>query len=381
MNQKTIIEDIKDQIISGKLAPGDKLKGRTVYEKHYQTTTNTVQHAFTKLADDGFIESFPRKGTYISQKPPHLKNYALLIYSDNIPEGWGDGNSYWKTIDRVCEEINKQGEIHLSIRIGIAPNYLSANYCKLLDDINARRIAGMLACMSLDLLKDTPIVDDKDIPIVSLVDKHQHGRPSILVDGEGFYAKAIEKLAKLGRKRIAVICPHAVHANLFERLKPFADQHGVALKDIWIQAGDQKQPESIESLIQLLLQGESEQRPDGIIITDDNFLEPACRGVIKTKLHCQDDLDIVAHANFPLEKDDLLPVYRLGFDIYDLITKSIQILSDLRQKKEFISSIMIPATFNSFKSFNKEHRELWHSHPEEEETSEPKTLSEPVIQM
>ena len=350
MNQKTIIEDIKDQIISGALTPGEHLKGRTLYEKHYKTTTNTVQHAFTRLAEDGFIESFPRKGTYISKNPPHLKNYALLIYSDQIPEGWGAGNNYWKTLDRVCTELNQEGDRNINIRTGISPDYNTREYRNLLDDISARRLAGVISSMSIDLLKGTPVLETKNLPVISLADHNSPRIPKIVMDGAQFYKRAFEDLIKRGRKRIAIICPPAVHERLPQFIGNIAREVGIDLNPLWLQTVDQKHPGSAENLVQLLMKGNANERPDGLILTDDNFIEHACRGLIKTGLHLIEDIDVVAHANFPLEKADILPIRRLGYDIAHSLTTAMDEIDAIRRGEEVPAKTLIAPKFDTFKA-------------------------------
>ena len=64
-------------------------------------------------------------------------------------------------------------------------------------------------------------------------------------------------------------------------------------------------------------------RPDGIILADDNFLPAAVQGLIDADIGVPDDVSVVALTNFPNIVSTPVPVTRLGFDagrILDLLT-------------------------------------------------------------
>jgi len=61
---REIYELMKKLIINRELRPGMQLKENDLAEK-FGTSRTPIRQAFLKLKDDGFVESFPNKGTYV----------------------------------------------------------------------------------------------------------------------------------------------------------------------------------------------------------------------------------------------------------------------------------------------------------------------------
>jgi DNA-binding LacI/PurR family transcriptional regulator len=348
LNQKTIVEDFKDQIISGELQPGQRLQGRGVYERHYNTTTNTVQRAFNILTDDGYVKSFSRKGTFVSDPPPHLKNIALLIYSPDIPDGWGEGNNYWRTLERVCFDLSQQTGRNIHIRTAIAPELNGPEYQELLADVQARRLGGLILCMGPSLLAGTPILGTEGLPVVSLMEEQAPRIPRVISNGQHFYELAFEQLFDRGRRRIAVICPPTVHGNMAAIIDRVSCRAEVTVKDTWLQVAAQKHPGSVSHLVQLLLSAPCGERPDGLILTDDNFVDYACMGLSQSGVQLGRDIDVVAQANFPLAKPDMLPLIRVGWNQHHCLSVAIEKIDRMRQSNGSVQDSVIPASLGSF---------------------------------
>ncbi|MBU8908288.1 GntR family transcriptional regulator [Desertibacillus haloalkaliphilus] len=63
---KTIAEHITEQIITGELAPGDKLV-ENIYAEEYGTSRAPVREAIYLLTIEGLVERIPRKGAVIKE--------------------------------------------------------------------------------------------------------------------------------------------------------------------------------------------------------------------------------------------------------------------------------------------------------------------------
>ncbi|KPU42482.1 HTH-type transcriptional repressor YvoA [Oxobacter pfennigii] len=71
----SIAEDIKEQIMAGKLAPKDIIPSEYTLCEQYNTSRMTVRRALSTLVTDGFIYSIPGKGYFVSE--PKLGKYIL----------------------------------------------------------------------------------------------------------------------------------------------------------------------------------------------------------------------------------------------------------------------------------------------------------------
>ncbi len=75
-----LAEDIKTQILSGELKPGDALPTETQFGVQYGISKMTVRNGLKLLVDEGLIESFRGKGSFVSARK---LNELILELSDS----------------------------------------------------------------------------------------------------------------------------------------------------------------------------------------------------------------------------------------------------------------------------------------------------------
>ena len=63
-----ITDQIKGQIMSGQLAAGDPLPSIRLLAKELRISVITTKRAYEDLERDGFIETFPGKGSFVAAK-------------------------------------------------------------------------------------------------------------------------------------------------------------------------------------------------------------------------------------------------------------------------------------------------------------------------
>lgn len=63
-----IATQIKNLIITGELAPGDALPSIRYLAKELRISVITTKRAYDELERDGFIETFPGKGSFVASK-------------------------------------------------------------------------------------------------------------------------------------------------------------------------------------------------------------------------------------------------------------------------------------------------------------------------
>ncbi len=64
---KEISEQIRKRIVSGELAPGQKLASEAEFAKEMGVAKLTIRRAFSKLAADGIVKSVERVGTFVAE--------------------------------------------------------------------------------------------------------------------------------------------------------------------------------------------------------------------------------------------------------------------------------------------------------------------------
>ena len=63
-----ITRQIKDHILQGELKAGDALPSMRVLDKELRISLLTTKRAYEELERDGFIETVPGKGCFVSEK-------------------------------------------------------------------------------------------------------------------------------------------------------------------------------------------------------------------------------------------------------------------------------------------------------------------------
>ncbi len=97
VRQREIEVELRKQIVDGLLAPAMRLPTRRELAEVYGASSRTVQDALDSLAADGFIESQGTRGTFVSDRPPHLSNYALVF---GVPSRH---NRFWSTLQNAFQ--------------------------------------------------------------------------------------------------------------------------------------------------------------------------------------------------------------------------------------------------------------------------------------
>ncbi|WP_028280633.1 FadR/GntR family transcriptional regulator [Arthrobacter sp. H5] len=64
-----VVDQIRQQIISGKVSPGDKLPAESALEKQFAVSRTVIREAISRLQPAGLVETYRGKGTYVLTRP------------------------------------------------------------------------------------------------------------------------------------------------------------------------------------------------------------------------------------------------------------------------------------------------------------------------
>ena len=85
-----ITSQIKGMIMSGQLKAGDALPPMRMLAKSLHISVITAQHAYEDLQRDGFIETIPGKGTFVSARnKDFIREEQLRIAEEKLKEAAG----------------------------------------------------------------------------------------------------------------------------------------------------------------------------------------------------------------------------------------------------------------------------------------------------
>jgi GntR family transcriptional regulator len=108
---RQIAEDLREQIESGTLEPGQQLRTELELQKHYGASRNTVRDAIKWLITLGLVETRPGQGTFVVQK---IDPFVTTLTSDPSSAGASEGASYLSEVrerNRVPSDSPIQVEI------------------------------------------------------------------------------------------------------------------------------------------------------------------------------------------------------------------------------------------------------------------------------
>jgi GntR family transcriptional regulator len=110
---RQIAEDLRDQIESGTLVPGQQLRTELELQDHYGASRNTVRDAIKWLINLGLVETRPGQGTFVV---PEIDPFVTTLTED--PQsglGGGEGTSYLSEVS----ERNREPSVSRMLQVEI----------------------------------------------------------------------------------------------------------------------------------------------------------------------------------------------------------------------------------------------------------------------
>jgi GntR family transcriptional regulator len=108
---RQIAEDLREQIESGGVRPGQQLRTELELREHYGASRNTVRDAIKWLTTLGLVETRPGSGTFVVQK---IDPFVTTLTGDPSGPGESEGASY---LSEVSERNRKPYASPLQVEI------------------------------------------------------------------------------------------------------------------------------------------------------------------------------------------------------------------------------------------------------------------------
>jgi DNA-binding LacI/PurR family transcriptional regulator len=332
---------LRSQIVQGVYPPGGRLPLRTELETNFQAGPVTVQRALSRLTAEGFVRARGRGGTFVVEHPPHLSRYGMIFPK---PLGSPDWNRFWTSLSAEAQRLSQLSE-HLRIRSyhGIELREESPGYRNLVRDIEADQLAGVIIPAWPGFAEGTALLK-RGLPRVTVASEYRWPNMSALVlDGHGLIDKALDHLAGRGRRKVAVIAmPLFADCNA-DYILSAVRARGMITHSYWLQGLIPSHPRCAESSAHLLAHRDQAERPDGLLIADDNLIEPVTVGLIAAGVRVPEEMEIVGHCNFPYPTPSHLPVTRMGYDTRQILVRCLECIDRQRRGDQMAAMVSIPA--------------------------------------
>jgi len=331
VKQNEILGSLRKQIVEGVYKPGAKLPLRSQLQEHFQVSTATVQGALNRLIEDGFVQAQGRLGTRVTQNPPHLCHYALVF--PKPPSVTQIRSRFWTALTNEAAAIGQAQARKVPVYYGVDGHTATEIYQKLVSDMHSHRLAGlMFAFVEQSDLSGTPLLEEHGIPRAAITTMTEyHGIPVICMEMRSFIDRALDYLASKGRKRVALITVTGTRQEHLEHFAAGVRARKMTTRPYWTQCVGWPETQWAKNAVQLLLHSDQTVRPDGLIIMDDNIVEYSTAGLVASGVSVPDDVEVVAHCNFPWSAPSVLPIRNLGFDARQVLKLSIDVIDKQRR--------------------------------------------------
>ncbi len=346
--QKDLLADLRGQIVSGTLPPGSRFPNRAEIKRTYGVANDTIQWAFDRLIRDGFVVARRGHGSFVAEQPPHLFDYGITFLT-NPRDGL-----YWRRFDAAlaqeADTIGHDGLHRFKLYHNLGIRAPSADFDRLAEDIREHRLAGMVFTGEFAGAEALLASSRPRTPGVFLTGPPQKPRsvPTVYVDHSSFFRRALDYLARRGRRRVAILTVTGGFWQQHEtEVREMAGQLGLTMQPYWILEISPAGAEGARGCMHLLMHPGQNEVPDGLIVTDDNLTGHALAGLMAAGVRISQDLDVVTHWNFPLDAAAGLPVCRLGFDTHTLLQTCVDLLHQQRHGHQppEPTTHLIPAVF------------------------------------
>jgi len=330
---------LRERIVRGDWAPGTRLPPRPALAREMDACLATLQDAVTRVAQEGFLHIGARKqGTFVAQFPPHLTRYRLIF-----PYGPDDWGQFWHALEAAAQQIATPAQEFLCF-YGLSGHRDIVEYQAVVDEVLTRRVSGLIFASSANELSGTPLLEQPGLPRVAIAAADSlPGIPKVYVDLDGLMRQAVTCLADQGCRRIALLC--ATHGTVMRDKFRAAMQHsGFPVNTCREQFASPRHAIVARHLMELMFQSGNPDRPDGLVIADDNLVTAATEGLVRAGIKVPAELRVIAATNFPNILPSHVPVTRIGFDIPALLDLLVLRLKQLKNGEAPPETTYVPAT-------------------------------------
>ena len=341
VKHQKIVGMLKSEIVNGTFPPGSRMPTRDDLKERFSVSRITVQLAMDRLRREGFVITNGRNGTTVAEQPPHLFHYGI-VYPGRPTRRGSPWLRYWEAIDQEVKALTLSGPRRFTSYYNFNGHIDEPDYVRLKADLHGQRLVGVFFIQLFNQYMDMVMDEAPNMPYVALAGKPHREMP-IIVSESGFLTKALDHLKSRGRKRIAFVTgPRTV---LMQGVDQMLAERDMSTESYWQLQFHLEMTQPARQVLELLMRAGNDNRPDGIIITDDNIVEQATMGLAASGVRIPEQLDVVAHCNFPWPTPSYVPSRRLGFDARRIIATAIARLDEQRQGQTTVPVSMIPLQF------------------------------------
>jgi len=290
------------------------------------------------LVEDGFLCTVGRTGTFVSQRPPHLTAYGLVFpYRDQPNMPWP---LFWKLLRSEAATVAAERNLELTVSLGNETHEDVEAYGTLMDNVRSRRFAGLVFASRPMYLRGSPLLDEPGIPRVALMARAEISNVHAVTLQGPLFPLLARKLSETGHRRLGLV----VSPELESLAESFATsgEHGCEFRSHWLVLSPYGFPGVARRAVELLMRLPASERPDALLVGDDNLCDATIEAVVAAGLRVPEDIAVASHTNFPRKVADPVPVLRAGYDVRHVLATCIDVLNRQRAGQALPPCTVIP---------------------------------------
>lgn len=321
---EAVANKIRERIAGQVWRPGARIPTKVELRALFGASDMTVQRALNLVYAQGFTTSRGCRGTFVVERPPHLRRFGLVLPLEANPRVMQDtlaaaatrkeDGGWWLTLHHGCEHW--------------PGNAATAAMQELQREVDQSRFGGLVFAGPPLAWKGARLLTHERLPRLFV-----SGQPGA-EEGAGCrfeqpWRAVLGELARRRRRRVAVLATvNSVYHGETDWLRDIRREcagRGLTFRDEWAQAVAIDYPGAARQAVRLLLSQPPRSRPDGLYVMDDHLVTAACEAVAGSGIP-PEALTIVCHANFPNLQPAAVPVVDIGYDIPKLLEAALQAL-------------------------------------------------------
>lgn len=320
----SVLNDLRRRIADGDLPSGSRMPTWDVLSQYYAIGRPTLMRVMSTLREEGFLISDATRGTLVTPAPPCRSRFGLIFGSSPANRATGGWNRFWQALrDEAIAQATRDGWT-LVIYEGV-DHRGSAGLDALLTDLDARRLAGLFLAPHGALYRLDKHIQGR-VPMAQIggrLDADFLGRevPAWQFGIEDLYRRAANLLHRAGARRVAILATESTDLSGWDQA---VIEAGMGGEPWWRFAAGITAQRTTANLVRLLCSHTN--RPDGLIIADDNLVPGAVAGLLEAGVRVGSDLHVAAHCNWPFPADDVLPLIHVGFDLGHMLSEALAYL-------------------------------------------------------
>jgi len=298
---------MRELLISGKFAPGEKIPSLRKLAAAWGTNPNTVDIALAVLEKEGLLVRYQGKGTFVQKREEKLT--CVGVYNGTSAQ---EGPYAHAVQEALKDELQKAG-LEMDLWSNVRSSEQRGEPWQALVNAAERRRFQAFIGIGISL---PDITWQQKLPVpTAFQDAPASFRNNVVTDFRQFAEASLRELARQGCRSVGVIAPimdenrftdpdgsHNAYFYLLEHFTNFAGELGLTLKNDWMRVYhdvvfDPVQDQERFGYEAFLKLWSLPEKPEGLIVFPDTVVRGMLLALREKHVRVPEELKLVLHKN------------------------------------------------------------------------------------